>query len=142
MNLPFTPNKTVLKWTVLLIGLLVICYSLTKIQVHIDCLGCTQNPATPKQINKETIVNNDKVTTLDVLAASTSNTETVVMCPKYMLPELPPLPKLPPKEVLVTLDKDQLNAVLYQQVRSHQERVLNARKILYASYEEYLKGCN
>ena len=142
MNLPFTPNKTVLKWTVLLIGLLVICYSLTKIQVHIDCLGCTQNLATPKQINKETIVNNDKVTTLDALAASTSNAETVIMCPKYTLPELPPLPKLPPKEILVTLDKDQLNAVLYQQVRSHQEQVLNARKILYGSYEEYLKSCN
>ncbi len=142
MNLPFTPNKTVLKWTVLFISLLVICYSLTKIQVHIDCLGCTQNPATPKQINKENIVNNDKVTTLDVLAASTSNTKTVVMCPKFNLPELPPLPKLPPKEVLVTLDKDQLNTVLYLQVRSHQEQVLNARKILYASYEEYLKSCN
>ena len=142
MNLPFTLNKTVLKWTVLLIGLLVICYSLTKIQVHIDCLGCTQNPTTPKQINKETIVNNDKVTTLDILAASTSNTETVIMCPKYTLPDSPPLPKLPPKEVLVTLDKDQLNAVLYQHVRSHQERVLNARKVLYASYEEYLKTCN
>ena len=142
MNLPLTPNKTVLKWTVLLIGLLVICYSLTKIQVHIDCLGCTQNLATPKQINKETIVNNDKVTTLDVLAASSSNTEPIVMCPKFILPELPPLPKLPPKEILVTLDKDQLNAVLYQQVRSHQEQVLNARKILYGSYEEYLKSCN
>ena len=142
MNLPFTPNKTVLKWTVLLIGLLVICYSLTKIQVHIDCLGCTQNLATPKQINKETIVNNDKVTTLDALAASTSNAETVIMCPKYTLPELPPLPKLPPKEILVTLDKDQLNAVLYQHIRSHQERLLNARKILYGSYEEYLKSCN
>lgn len=142
MNLPLTPNKTVLKWTVLLIGLLVICYSLTKIQVHIDYLGCTQNPTTPKQINKETIVNNDKVTTLDVLAASSSNTEPVVMCPKFILPELPPLPKLPPKEILVTLDKDQLNAVLYQHIRSHQERLLNARKILYGSYEEYLKSCN
>ena len=142
MNLPFTLNKTVLKWTVLLIGLLGICYSLTKIQVHIDCLGCTQNPATPKQINKETIVNNDKVTTLDVLAASSSNTEPIVMCPKFILPEVPPFPKLPPKEVLVTLDKDQLNAVLYQHIRSHQEQVLNARKILYASYEEYLKSCN
>ena len=142
MNLPFTPNKTVLKWTVLLIGLLVICYSLTKIQVHIDCLGCTQNPVIPKQINKETIVNNDKVTTLDVLAASAGNTETTVMCPKYTLPELPPLPKLPPKEILVTLDKDQLNAVLYQHIRSHQERLLNERKILYGSYEEYLKSCN
>lgn len=142
MNLPFTLNKTVLKWTVLLISLLGICYSLTKIQVHIDCLGCTQNPATPKSINKETIVNNDKVTTLDVLAASTNNANSVVMCPKFILPELPPLPKLPPKEILVTLDKDQLNAVLYQHVRSHQERVLNARKILYTSYEEYLKSCN
>ena len=142
MNLPLTPNKTVLKWTVLLIGLLVICYSLTKIQVHIDCLGCTQNPTTPKQINKETIVNNDKVTTLDVLAASSSSTGTVVMCPKFILPELPPLPKLPPKEILVTLDKDQLNAVLYQHIRSHQELLLNARKILYGSYEEYLKSCN
>ena len=142
MNLPFTLNKTVLKWTVLLISLLGICYSLTKIQVHIDCLGCTQNPATPKPINKETIVNKDKVTTLDVLAASTSNTNSVVMCPKFILPVLPALPKLPPKEVLVTLDKDQLNAVLYQHVRSHQERVLNARKILYTSYEEYLKSCN
>ena len=142
MNLPFTLNKTVLKWTVLLISLLVICYSLTKIQVHIDCLGCTQNPTTPKQINKDNIVNNDQVTTLDVLAASTSNTNAVVMCPKFILPELPPLPKLPPKEVLVTLDKDQLNAVLYQHIRSHQERLLNARKILYGSYEEYLKSCN
>ncbi len=142
MNLPFTLNKTVLKWMVLLISLLGICYSLTKIQVHIDCLGCTQNPVTPKQINKDTILNNDQVTTLDVLAASTSNTNSVVMCPKFILPELPPLPKLPPKEVLVTLDKDQINAVLYQHVRSHQERVLNARKILYASYEEYLKTCN
>ena len=64
------------------------------------------------------------------------------MCPKFILPELPPLPKLPPKEILVTLDKDQLNAVLYQQVRSHQEQVLNARKILYGSYEVYLKSCN
>ena len=142
MNLPFIPNKTVLKWTVLFISLLVICYSLTKIQVHIDCLGCTQNPVTPKQINKETIVNNDKVTTLDILAASTTNTETAVMCPKFILPELPPPPKLPPKEVLVTLDKDQLNAVLYQHIRSHQEWVLNTRKILYTSYEEYLKSCN
>ena len=142
MNLPFTSNKTVLKWTVLLISLLGICYSLTKIQVHIDCLGCTQNPATPKQINKETIVNNDKVTTLDVLAASTNNANSVVMCPKFILPVLPALPKLPPKEVLVTLDKDQLNAVLYQHVRSHQERLLNARKILYTSYGEYLKSCN
>ena len=142
MNLPLTPNKTVLKWTVLFISLLVICYSLTKIQVHIDCLGCTQNPVIPKQINKDTIVNKDKLTTLDVLAASSSSTGTVVMCPKFILPELPPPPKLPPKEILVTLDKDQLNAVIYQHIRSHQELVLNARKILYESYEEYLKTCN
>ena len=142
MNLPFTLNKTVLKWTVLFISLLVICYSLTKIQVHIDCLGCTQNPVIPKPLNKDTIVNKDKLTTLDMLATSTSNTETVVMCPKFNLPELPPPPKLPPKEILVTLDKDQLNAVLYQHIRSHQERLLNARKILYASYVEYLKTCN
>lgn len=65
----------------------------------------------------------------------------VVMCPQYRLPVLPELPELPPKEVMDTVSKDQLNFILYQHIKAHQERTVEARKRIYASYAEYLKGC-
>lgn len=65
----------------------------------------------------------------------------VFTCPLYRLPPLPELPELPPKEVMDTVTKDQLNFILYQHIKDHQERTIEARKRVYNSYTEYVKNC-
>lgn len=142
MNAHVNASKGLIKWGLLFITVIIFCYSITKIQVHIDCLGCGQNPTIKTDILKNNLTANSTTTAVKEISVPASAIDHKVMCPKYILPELPPVPKLPPKEVLTGLDKDQLNVVLYQNVRSHQERVLVARKILYTSYEDYLKSCN
>lgn len=62
-------------------------------------------------------------------------------CPLYRLPTLPELPELPPREVLDTVTKDQLNFILYQHIKDHQERTIEARKRVYVSYTEYVEDC-
>lgn len=62
-------------------------------------------------------------------------------CPLYRMPALPDLPELPPREVLDTVSKDQLNFILYQHIKDHQERTIEARKRIYTSYTEYVKDC-
>lgn len=64
-----------------------------------------------------------------------------IMCPQYRLPVLPELPELPPKEVMDTVSKDQLNFILYQHIKAHQERTIEVRKRIYVSYADYLKSC-
>ena len=65
----------------------------------------------------------------------------VVMCPQYQLPVLPELPELPPKEVMDSVSKDQLNFILYQHIKANQERTIEVRKRIYVSYAEYMKSC-
>lgn len=65
----------------------------------------------------------------------------VVLCPQYVLPILPELPELPPLEVMETVTKDQLNFILYQHIKAHQERTIEVRKRIYQSYARYLEGC-
>ena len=64
-----------------------------------------------------------------------------IMCPQYKLPLLPELPELPPKEVMDTVSKDQLNFILYQHIKQHQERTIEVRRHIYVSYSDYLKSC-
>lgn len=65
-----------------------------------------------------------------------------VMCPQYLLPAMPELPTLPAKEVLSTVTRDQLNFILYQNIKSHQERTIEVRRRINDSYSEYLLTCN
>lgn len=65
-----------------------------------------------------------------------------LVCPQYLLPILPPLPKLPSEDVMSTVTKDQLNFILYQHIKEHQERTIDVRQLINNSYTEYLKTCN
>lgn len=73
---------------------------------------------------------------------STQNNETTfASCPQYLLPVLPGLPELPPKEVLDAITRDQLNFVLYQHIKEHQSRTIEVRRRIFKSYGAYLKEC-
>lgn len=65
-----------------------------------------------------------------------------VMCPQYLLPTMPDLPHLPAQEVLVSVTRDQLNFILYQHIKEHQNRTIEVRKRLNESYVKYLETCN
>lgn len=70
-----------------------------------------------------------------------TDVEKVVMCPQYVFPKPPNLPRLPPKEVMDTVTQAQLNLILYQYIKSYQERTVEARKRIFISYTEYLESC-
>lgn len=65
-----------------------------------------------------------------------------VTCPQYLLPEMPPLPTLPKSEVMATVTRDQLNFILYQHIKAHQERTIEVRKRINDSYSTYIATCN
>lgn len=64
-----------------------------------------------------------------------------IRCPQFTLPLMPELPQLPPKDILESVTKDQLNFILYQHIKAHQERTLEVRRRLYDAYDEYLDTC-
>lgn len=64
-----------------------------------------------------------------------------VMCPQYIFPKLADLPRLPPKEVMDTVTQAQLNLILYQHIKSHQERTIETRERIFKSYVKYLESC-
>lgn len=77
----------------------------------------------------------------DTLEPIPKDLQEQVLCPQYILPVLPELPELPPKEVMETISEAQLNFVLYQHIKAHQDRTIEVRKRIFKSYAEYLKSC-
>lgn len=94
-----------------------------------------------KELLKKSGIYGKHTTLADEIPSAKKVDEKPVMCPQYILPKLPELPKLPPKEVMDTVTKDQLNLILYQHIKTHQERTIEVRKRIFISYAEYLKYC-
>lgn len=86
------------------------------------------------------IYSKEAVETVNGLIIPTENAETI-LCPQYILPVLPELPELPPKEVMDTVTRDQLNFILYQHIKAHQNRTVEVRKRIFHSYAKYLESC-
>lgn len=75
------------------------------------------------------------------IPVTASKNPEVILCPQYILPVLPELPELPPKDVMDTVSRDQLNFILYQHIKAHQNRTVEVRKRIFQSYANYLESC-
>lgn len=67
--------------------------------------------------------------------------ESDLVCPMYIMPDFSPIPTLPSKEIMEKATKDQLIYILYQNIKDHQNRIVENRKSLYETYNAYLKSC-
>lgn len=86
------------------------------------------------------IYGKDGIPSNEALYIPSEKTE-MILCPQYILPTLPELPELPPKEVMDTVTRDQLNFILYQHIKAHQNRTVEVRKRIFHSYAKYLEQC-
>lgn len=96
-------------------------------------------------VSKQVSTDKLQVITSSVTNATTDDAflvkESVVMCPMYIMPDFSPIPTLPSKEVMEKATKDQLIYILYQNIKDHQNRIVENRKSLYETYNAYLKSC-
>lgn len=94
-----------------------------------------------KQVSTDKL---QEITSSVTIAAADDNflaKESVVMCPMYIMPDFSPIPTLPSKEVMEKATKDQLIYILYQNIKDHQNLIVENRKRLYEPYNAYLKSC-
>lgn len=94
-----------------------------------------------KQVSTDKL---QEITSSVTIAAANDNflaKESDVVCTMYIMPDFSPIPTLPSKEVMEKATKDQLIYILYQNIKDHQNRIVENRKSLYESYNAYLKSC-
>lgn len=94
-----------------------------------------------KQVSTDKL---QEITSSVTIAAADDNflaKESDLVCPMYIMPDFSPIPTLPSKEIMEKATKDQLIYILYQNIKDHQNRIVENRKSLYETYNAYLKSC-